>query len=41
MRKIVMHPAKQQFLSWEDLAELSRYDEWIQQRGDEDSCADE
>jgi DNA sulfur modification protein DndB len=35
MRKIVMHPAKQQILSWEDLAELDQYDKWIQERDDE------
>ncbi len=35
MRKVVMHPAKQQVLSWDDLAELERYDIWLQQRDDE------
>lgn len=35
MRKVVMHPAKQQILSWDDLAELERYDRWLQKRDDE------
>lgn len=29
MRKIVMHPAKQQVLTWDQLTELKQYDEWI------------
>ena len=32
MRKIVMHPAKQQVLSWENLEELERYVRWLQGR---------
>jgi len=38
MRKVVMHPAKQQVLSWEHLEELERYDRWLQeQERDDDS----
>jgi DNA sulfur modification protein DndB len=37
-RKIVMHPAKQQVLTWDDLAELDQYDQWIQGR---ERCSDE
>ena len=29
MRKIVMHPAKQQVLTWDELSELEKYDQWI------------
>ena len=32
MRKIVMHSARQQVLSWDQLSELKRYDEWIQRK---------
>ncbi|MEA2561189.1 MAG: sulfur modification protein DndB [Acidobacteriota bacterium] len=35
LRKVVMHPAKQQVLSWDDLAELERYDGWLQKRDDD------
>src|SRR5215213_9836587 len=35
MRKIVMHPAKQQVISWDDLAELERCDRWLQERDDD------
>ena len=35
MRKIVMHSARQQVLSWDQLSELKRYDEWI--RGEQSS----
>jgi hypothetical protein len=42
MRKVVMHPAKQQILTWGDLADLDHYDKWIQERGNEgDSGEDE
>jgi hypothetical protein len=37
-RKVVMHPAKQQVLTWDDLAELQQYDDWIRARG---RCGDE
>jgi hypothetical protein len=33
MRKIVMHPAKQQVLTWEELAQLEKYDSWIREQG--------
>ncbi len=33
MRKIVMHPAKQQVLTWDELSELDKYDQWINERG--------
>jgi len=33
MRKIVMHPAKQQVLTWDELAELEQCDRWIRERG--------
>ena len=29
MRRIVMHPAKRQVISWDELAELQRYEQWI------------
>lgn len=38
MRKIVMHPAKQQVLTWDQLADLQRYDGWLRERG---KCNDE
>jgi DNA sulfur modification protein DndB len=42
MRKVVMHPAKQQVLTWDQLAELERYDRWICERrtGNEESDAE-
>jgi DNA sulfur modification protein DndB len=39
MRKVVMHPAKQQILTWDDLADLDRYDKWMQERGNESDLA--
>ena len=30
MRKVVMHPAKRQVVSWSELEELDRYKEWLQ-----------
>ena len=30
MRKVVMHPAKRQAVSWSELEELDRYKEWLQ-----------
>jgi hypothetical protein len=32
MRKVVMHPAKQQVLTWDDLTELDGYASWIRAR---------
>ena len=29
MRKIVMHPAKAQYITWDQLATLQEYDEWL------------
>ena len=34
IRKIVMHPAKRQVISWDQLAELERYEQWIQGRAE-------
>ena len=28
-----MHPAKQQVLTWDELSELDKYDQWINERG--------
>ena len=30
MRKVVMHPAKRQVVSWSELEELNQYEEWLQ-----------
>lgn len=42
MRKIVMHPAKQQILTWDELTELESFEKWILERdgqGDENQVA--
>lgn len=33
MRKIVMHPAKGRFISWDQLSQLQRYEEWLSNPG--------
>ncbi len=35
MRKVVMHPAKQQVLTWDELTELERYERFIREQDDE------
>jgi len=40
MRKIVMHPAKQQVLNWDELTELEGYEKWIRDKEGQDDATD-